>query len=331
MGAKNADARSDLWSLGVVLYEAMSGRTPHADCDTIGSLLVAICTRAPRPLAEVAPWVPPPVAAIVHKALSIDLALRFQSGAEMRAAVTALLPGGAQLNARLLEQPAGSGAEAGLAGTLLAPLAAGVTPQASTGGAWMSGTPQRGGLPGRVRTSSSRAVRLSVLTSVGAAAILALVFGAFRLAARDRVGAREVPLPTSAPSVTVTVATEEHAAPLPSLDPSPPPLAQLTEVVPSITQRPRPAKRPDAGLQVSSPKKADPPAEPNASLNHGKDRCDDEDVSGCFALGVTYEAGFDGVTKSYPHALEAYRRGCARGNPACCTRVGEVLKEEAQP
>jgi serine/threonine-protein kinase len=40
---KKLDGRADRWSLGVVLYEALTGQTPNHDKDTLGDLLVAIC------------------------------------------------------------------------------------------------------------------------------------------------------------------------------------------------------------------------------------------------------------------------------------------------
>ncbi|UQA57658.1 serine/threonine-protein kinase [Polyangium aurulentum] len=93
-GHKNIDARADIWSLGVVLYAALAGRTPHQDNDALGDLIIAICTEPAPPVTQLAPWVPREVAALVHRALSLDPAGRFQSAGEMRAAIGALLPGG---------------------------------------------------------------------------------------------------------------------------------------------------------------------------------------------------------------------------------------------
>jgi serine/threonine-protein kinase len=98
MGRKSADHRTDIWSLGVVLYEALCGRTPHGHAETIGELVIRICGEAPSPVQDHAPWVPPEVAAIAHKALALDPAARFQSAAEMYAAVRALLPMGHTLD-----------------------------------------------------------------------------------------------------------------------------------------------------------------------------------------------------------------------------------------
>jgi serine/threonine-protein kinase len=98
LGKKTIDHRTDLWSLGVVLYEALTGVTPHGDAETVGELLVRICSHPPRVVQEHAPWVTPDVAAIVHRALALDPAARFATAAEMYGAIKALLPAGHALD-----------------------------------------------------------------------------------------------------------------------------------------------------------------------------------------------------------------------------------------
>jgi len=97
LGQKTLDHRTDLWSLGVVLYEMLSGRTPVEGAETAGEVILRICTQPPPPLGEVAPGVPPEVAAIVHKALAREPADRFGTAREMFVAIEPLLPGGVAL------------------------------------------------------------------------------------------------------------------------------------------------------------------------------------------------------------------------------------------
>jgi len=94
LGRKNIDHRTDVWSLGVVFYETLTGRAPHADTETIGELIVNICHKPPPHIQEIAPWVPPEVAAIVHRALALDPVSRFASAEHMYAAIRTQLPHG---------------------------------------------------------------------------------------------------------------------------------------------------------------------------------------------------------------------------------------------
>ena len=77
------DARSDLFSLGAVLYEMGAGQAPFAAPST-ALIFDAILNRNPVPLSRVNPKVPPELERIVGKALERDRDLRYQSAAELR-------------------------------------------------------------------------------------------------------------------------------------------------------------------------------------------------------------------------------------------------------
>jgi len=80
------DARSDVWALGVMLYEMLTGILPFEGSDA-NVLVVKIMRGAPTPLADLAPDLHASVCAIVHRALRVDPNERFQSVAEMLDAV----------------------------------------------------------------------------------------------------------------------------------------------------------------------------------------------------------------------------------------------------
>src|SRR5688572_20761635 len=94
VGQREIDHRTDIWSLGAVLYQALSGRTPYHDIKALGQLILAICSTPVPPLQSFAPWVPPEIAAIVHRCLEQDPARRFQSAQEMLSAIRPMLPYG---------------------------------------------------------------------------------------------------------------------------------------------------------------------------------------------------------------------------------------------
>ena len=93
-GHKDIDRRADIWSMGVVLYQTLTGRTPHEDTDALGELIIAICTEEAAPIQNVAPWVAPEVAAIAHRAMRFAPDERFQTAADMLDAIRPLLTDG---------------------------------------------------------------------------------------------------------------------------------------------------------------------------------------------------------------------------------------------
>ena len=79
---KPVDARSDIWSLGVVIYELVAGRTPF-EGETSTDVIVAITQKEPPPLVRFAPNVPPELEWIVMKALRKDREERYQTIKEL--------------------------------------------------------------------------------------------------------------------------------------------------------------------------------------------------------------------------------------------------------
>lgn len=95
--APDIDARSDVWSLGVAMYQLLSGQSPFADSTSLGDLMVSIITADIPQIQDKAPWVSAELAEIVHRAMSRDLSRRFRDGGELRDALARLVPDGPRL------------------------------------------------------------------------------------------------------------------------------------------------------------------------------------------------------------------------------------------
>ncbi|HEX6145899.1 MAG TPA: Stk1 family PASTA domain-containing Ser/Thr kinase [Acidimicrobiia bacterium] len=87
-----ADARSDVYSLGVVLYEMLTGRPPYTGDSPMSVAFQHVSTEAPTP-TSLNPDVPPSLDAVVTKAMRKDPTARYQTADEMRSDLLSVLRG----------------------------------------------------------------------------------------------------------------------------------------------------------------------------------------------------------------------------------------------
>lgn len=90
--AKLVDKKSDVWSLCMTMYEALSGVVPWSECEAVGEIIIAIATTDVTPIREVAPWVKPELAAIIDRGLSRDPAQRWEDAPALVRALKPLVP-----------------------------------------------------------------------------------------------------------------------------------------------------------------------------------------------------------------------------------------------
>jgi serine/threonine protein kinase/tetratricopeptide (TPR) repeat protein len=88
------DARTDLFSLGTVIYEMATGKTPFGGGST-ADVFVALLREDPPPVSKVNPAMPTQLDAIVAKLLAKDVALRYASAEELQEDLEAVSVGGA--------------------------------------------------------------------------------------------------------------------------------------------------------------------------------------------------------------------------------------------
>jgi serine/threonine-protein kinase len=242
-GSGGVDQKSDLYAVGVILYEAVTGEVPFL-ASTFNELLFKIVLSEPKPLAEVVPGIDPGFVSVVSRAMARDPSQRFSSAREMIEALDALGLGGRTL-----------GADPGVAAAAMAPVPAPVrlasTPQPGipTQGTFSTSQTGAGGKGAPVALIAG-GLTLLVMAGVAFGAYKALSGGGEEQATAPSAEAPTTPAAAPAPSApaaelptpevavttsAVAVAVAVAVAPAPSAS------AAKAAVAPRVTPRPRPA------------------------------------------------------------------------------------------
>ncbi len=167
-GAKGMDARADLYSVGVILYECVTGQVPF-NADTFNELLFKIVLETPPPIEQFCPDMDPAFSSIITKAMAREPAHRYQTASEFLDALKAWSQtgAGASIPPEVAHAP---GARPQMPSSPNAPVT-----KASTPGAWANTGSQDAPPPkGKTPVVAAALVGLLVLGGGGAFAAMSL-------------------------------------------------------------------------------------------------------------------------------------------------------------
>ena len=182
------DRRTDIYALGVVVYELLSGKTPFSHTTPLATAYAHV-HEAPSPLRSINKAIPQSIEAVVLKALAKDPAARYQSAGDL---------------ARDFSQGISGTMPAGLAASPIATVISGTTQQTSSpsGGVIPAAVPPP--TDGQAVTASHRGrPGANTFLVTGALTVLAVLMAA--LLWRSRPIGGDPPPPTEVPSVAIAV------------------------------------------------------------------------------------------------------------------------------
>jgi serine/threonine protein kinase len=234
---EDLDPRTDIFSLGVLAYEMLTGQKPFTG-DHISTVLYKIMNEAPAPPSSLDPALPRGLDAMILKALEKDRTKRFSSCAELRAECAALLRSVPEGPA--FQMPEGDMEKTVATPTSGFPVTGSESPRTPSGGKASrvldtpltpaTPRPASGGIGDvRLHTNTGTGVRVSAREEGGsalkvllAAVILLAVTGGAWYGAKQRQSVvppapTPVPVPTAAPAPTPAPEPTPTAAPEPTV------------------------------------------------------------------------------------------------------------------
>jgi serine/threonine-protein kinase len=115
--SKNVDPRTDIWSMGIILFELLAGRTPF-DAESVTELAIKVATTRPPSVRSFRPEVPPELEAVIATCLQKEPGQRYQTVGEL---AVALKDFGSKQARASVERVLGTLRRAGISGPVLPP------------------------------------------------------------------------------------------------------------------------------------------------------------------------------------------------------------------
>jgi eukaryotic-like serine/threonine-protein kinase len=265
---KDVDATTDIWALGIILYELLTGRVPF-DGATIAEVAVKAATQAPPPMRTYRPDMPPGLEGAIIRCLEKDRRNRYRNVAELAVALVEFGPRRARAS---VERISGIVQASGLSASALAmpPSPPIVGTQLAPGTVAPVGRTAASQSPG-ARKGNILAVSLGALAVACTVAAIAFVGRAQHPSIPAQAG---LPEPVHAAAAVPPEPPAIVVPPAETTPPTPPPLASAPTAPKDLrTARPRTVATGASTSQVATPPPtaSPPPAPPAATTTPSVD------------------------------------------------------------